>query len=140
MVIITTIHNYVVKRILVDQGSIADILYSTIAVGMNITRFDLKPHNSNLIGFLGKQVLAKGMVKLRVALGAWPVVANMDIDFLIVNAPNNVYNIILGRTTLNKVKAIISTPHLLMKFLIVNGINQFWANQVVARRCYMGSL
>ena len=48
----------------------------------------------------------------------------MDVEFLIVEAPNNTYNAIMGRTLLNKAKAIISTPHLLMKFLTPNGIGQ----------------
>ena len=68
-------------------------------------------------------MLIKGIVRLRVMLGTWHVVVNMDIDFLIINALNNTYNVILGRMSLNKAKVIVSTPHLLMKFLIVNGIS-----------------
>ena len=47
----------------------------------------------------------------------------MDVDFLIVEAPNNTYNAIMGKTLLNKAKAIISTPHLLIKFLMLSGIS-----------------
>ena len=54
MVITATIHNYVVKRILVDQGSLVDILCNAIATDMNIHKTNLKPKNGNLIGFFGK--------------------------------------------------------------------------------------
>ena len=67
------------------------------------------------------------MVRLRVTLGTWPTIVNMDIDFLIVDALNNVYNAILGRTSLNKARAIVSTLHLLMKFLTLGGIGQVLA-------------
>ena len=45
MVITIIIHDYAIKKILVDQGSSVDILYSAIVTGMNITKSDLKPHN-----------------------------------------------------------------------------------------------
>ena len=64
----------------------------------------------------------EGIVRLRVTLGIWLMVVNMDIDFLVVDAPNNADNAILGRMSLNKARAIVSTPHLLMKF--PSGINQ----------------
>ena len=66
MVIIAAINNYIVKRILVDQGSSANILYSATTTSMNISKVDLKPYNGNLIDFSGKQVPMEGMIKLRV--------------------------------------------------------------------------
>ena len=82
----------------------------------------------------------EGTIRLRVTLGTWLTVLNMDIDYLIVYAPNNAYNAILDKTSLNKVRAIILTLHLLMKFPMPNEIGQVRANQVAARRCYMTSL
>ena len=55
-------------------------------------------------------------VRLRVTMGTWLVVINMDVDFLVMNALNNMYNVIIGRTSLNKAQMIVSTLHLLMKF------------------------
>ena len=82
----------------------------------------------------------EGIVRLRVTLGTWPMVINMVANFLIVNAPNNAYNVILGRMLLNKAKVIISTPYLLMKFLTPGEISQVRANQVATRRFYIVSL
>jgi len=38
------------------------------------------------------------------------------IDFLVVDAPS-AYNAILGRGTLNAIGAVVSTSHLMMKFI-----------------------
>ena len=53
MVITATIHNYTIKRILVDQESSRNILYSVVATSMNIQKKDSKPYISNLIKFFG---------------------------------------------------------------------------------------
>ena len=52
----------------------------------------------------------EGVVKLRVIMRAWPSIINMDVDFLIVDAPNNAYNAILGQMSLNKARVIVLTP------------------------------
>ena len=54
MMITATIHNYVVKRILVNQGSSVDILYTIATTSMNISKEHLKLHNGNLIDFSRK--------------------------------------------------------------------------------------
>ena len=66
----------------------------------------------------------EGMIRLRIMMGMWLVVISMDVDFLIVEALNNAYNVIMGRTSLNKAQVIVSTLHLLMKFSTPKGIEQ----------------
>ena len=62
-------------------------------------------------------------VRLRVMLGTRPSITNIDVDFFVVNAPNNMYNAILERMSLKKVKAIVLALHLLMEFPTPMGIN-----------------
>ena len=69
---------------------------------MGIKKADLKPHEGSLIGFSGKHVPVEGLIRLRVTLGTWPAVVDMDVDFLVVDTSNTMYNAILGRTSLNK--------------------------------------
>lgn len=116
MVTTIMVHNYVVKRILVHQESSADILYSVVVASMNIQMRDLQPYSRNLIGLFSKHVSIEGIIKLRVTLRTWPLVVNMDVDFLVVNTPNITYNKILRRTFLNEVREIILIPYLLLKF------------------------
>jgi hypothetical protein len=61
------------------------------------------------------------------------------VKFLLVDRPST-YNAIFGRTTLNELKAITSTPHLSMKFPTEEGIGVMKGDQREARRCYNFSL
>ena len=69
----------------------------------------------------------------------WPKVVNMDVDLFVINTPNDAYNAILGRTSLNKAKAIILTLYLLMNFLMLNEIDYLQIDQVVAKSYYMAN-
>ena len=91
---------------------------------MGIKKSDLKPQEGSLIGFSGKHVPVEGLIRLRVTLGTCPDMVDMDVDFLMVKASNTAYNAIMGRTSLNRAQAIVSTPHLLMKFPTPKGIRQ----------------
>ncbi|GER54213.1 pol polyprotein [Striga asiatica] len=48
---------------------------------------------------------------------------------------NSEYNTILGRTTLYKLKVVVSIFHYSIKFLIKNGVGVHYGNQRVAREC-----
>ena len=51
------------------------------------------------------------------------------------------YNALLGRSSLNKLGAIVSTPHLAMKFPTEKGeIATIYVNQRDARNCYAAGL
>ena len=86
-----------------------------------------------LVGFTEGQGQVDDAIRLQLTTGTQPCVKTMEIDFLVVSTRNNAYNTILGRSSLNKIRAIISTPHLLMKFLTNKGIGQVRADQQVAR-------
>uniref|UniRef100_A0A2N9ITY0 Retrotransposon gag domain-containing protein n=1 Tax=Fagus sylvatica TaxID=28930 RepID=A0A2N9ITY0_FAGSY len=50
------------------------------------------------------------------------------------------YNAIIGRPTLNRLRAVTSTYHLLLKFPTEHGIGEVRGDQVAARECYLASL
>ena len=60
------IGEYDVKKVLVDQGSDAEIIYSDLYKGLNLTDEDLIAYNSPLVSFKGKVVIPKGQIKLLV--------------------------------------------------------------------------
>ena len=54
--------------------------------------------------------------------------------FLIVDAPS-AYNILLGRPSLNAIKAIPSTYHMMIKFPTTGGVGMVRGDQRVAKEC-----
>ena len=100
---------------------------------------DLKEHYGSLIGFTGDQIPAIGKIDLRLTVGEYPRVTSNTVEFLVVQAPS-AYNVLLGRPSLNKMRAVISTAHLRMKFPTTQGVGQVRTNQKTARQCYAVSL
>ena len=61
------------------------------------------------------------------------------VRFLIVDAPS-AYNILLGRPSLNAMRAIPSAYHMVIKFPIANGVGMVRGDQRIARECYSTSM
>ncbi|XP_058202889.1 uncharacterized protein LOC131317347 [Rhododendron vialii] len=91
---------------------------------------------SPLVGFVGSPTYPTGQIALLVAMGEERRQITCMIDFIIVDCPL-AYNAILGRTTLNKIGAIISTYHLMIKFPTSEGIGCIRGDQKAARECYI---
>ena len=60
MTITFRIWRYDVKRVMVDQGSAAEIMYPDLYKGLNLRAEDLTPYNSPLVSFEGKIIIPKG--------------------------------------------------------------------------------
>ena len=58
-----------------------------------------------------------------------------QLDFLVVDCPFS-YNVIIGRPTFNRWKAVTSTYCLKVKFLTKNSVGEVKGDQVLARECY----
>ena len=56
-----------------------------------------------------------------------------------VDVPS-VYNVILGRPTLNQARAVVSTYNLVIKFPTPQGTEVLKGNQATAKSCYVTSL
>uniref|UniRef100_A0A2N9GRM8 Reverse transcriptase domain-containing protein n=1 Tax=Fagus sylvatica TaxID=28930 RepID=A0A2N9GRM8_FAGSY len=61
-------------------------------------------------------------------------------DALVITINIAAYNAIIGRPTLNRLRAVTSTYHLLLKFPTEHGIGEVRGDQVAARECYLASL
>ena len=119
--------------VLVDNGSLADILYYPAFQQMRIDREQLISTNALLIGFRGTRVFPLGAVTLSVTVGDYPQQITKNVTFLVVDC-SSTYNAILRRPTLNSWKAVTSTYHLMIKFLTDYGVGELRGNQVAADR------
>ena len=81
----------------------------------------------------------RGIVALTVTTSSYPLQITKQLDFLVVDYPSS-YNVIIGRPTLNRWKATMSTYCLKVKFLIEQGIGKVKGDQVLNRECYQAIL
>jgi len=140
MVITVEIKNYAVKKVLVDQGSSVDILYWVTYQKLQLPDTAMTPYDEPIYGFSGEQVSTRGYIDLHTVFRDGNQTKTIPIRFLIVDAPTS-YNILLGRPSLNTLGAVVSTPHLAMKFPAPSGdILTIHCDQRLARECYMASL
>ncbi|XP_050256398.1 uncharacterized protein LOC126701956 [Quercus robur] len=139
LVVSLQIGDYNMHRVLVDNGSSADILYYPAFQQMRIDKERLSPTNSPLVGFGGTKVFLLDAITLAVTAGDYPQQITKEITFLVVDY-SSAYNAILGRPTLNSWKAVASTYHLMIKFPTEYGVGELRGNQVAARECYITML
>ncbi|XP_077248079.1 uncharacterized protein LOC143887787 [Tasmannia lanceolata] len=123
LVITMLVANWELKKILVDNGSSADILYYHTFEKMMIGDDRLRPPNSDLFGFSGELVKVVGQIELPVLVGEPPRQAFTMINFLVVRA-TSAYNVILGRPGQNLLRAVGSVNHQKMKFITPNGVGE----------------
>ena len=100
LVVRAVVANKTVHRVLVDNGSSVDIIFTSAFDKMGIGRERLEPVNTHLRGFSGEKVLPLGSIQLVLTLGEPPCQATTTARFLIVDA-SSAYNMLLGRPSLN---------------------------------------
>ncbi|XP_030959227.1 uncharacterized protein LOC115981201 [Quercus lobata] len=76
------IGGYDVKRVMVDDDSSAEIMYSDLYKGLNLRPKDLIAYDSSLISFDGNVVTPRGQIRLPVQAGT----AVVEVDFIMMDA------------------------------------------------------
>uniref|UniRef100_A0A2N9HBH6 RNA-directed DNA polymerase n=1 Tax=Fagus sylvatica TaxID=28930 RepID=A0A2N9HBH6_FAGSY len=105
LVVTLTIAGFLTRRVLIDNGSSADIIYLPAYQQMKIDKEQLKPIDIPLVGFTGDKVKPLGVVSLIIEAGTYPKQVRTSVEFLVVDCPS-AYNVIIGRPTLNKLRAV----------------------------------
>ena len=105
------IGGYDVKRVMVDGGSAAEIMYPDFFKGLKLKPEDLLPYSSPLVSFDGKLVTPKGMIMLPIQTGPEIV----EVNFIVVDTYSP-YTAIVGRPWLHSLGAVASSLHQKVKF------------------------
>nr|CAN81923.1 hypothetical protein VITISV_016003 [Vitis vinifera] len=125
------IGDFDVRRILVDPGSLADLVQASVVGHMGHSLAGLENPGRILSGFNGSSTTSLGDIILPVQAG--PVTLNVQFSVVQELSP---FNIILGRTWLHYMKAIPSTYHQMVSFLTNEGQIDLYGSQLAARQCY----
>ena len=92
------------------------------------------------LGFVDERVETRGYVNLMTTFDINKLSRSFTIRYLLVDA-NTSYFALIGKKTLNELRAIVSMPHLTMKFPTLKGeVVTIKVDQKQARQCYAESL
>nr|XP_023895328.1 uncharacterized protein LOC112007242 [Quercus suber] len=69
LVITLRIGDYDVKKVMVDGGSAAEVMYPDLYKGLGLKPEDLSPYSSLLMSFYGKLVIPEGVIRLPIQTG-----------------------------------------------------------------------
>ncbi|XP_023921526.1 uncharacterized protein LOC112032989 [Quercus suber] len=130
LIVTARISGFVVKRIMIDQGSGAEVMYPDLFKGLGLKNEDLSKYNTPLIGFDEKVVVPEGQISLPVNMGGKEVM----VTFIIV-ASFSPYTAILGRPWIHKIGTVPSTLHMKVKFHTEYSIVVIQGSQQAARQC-----
>ena len=129
-----------VHRVLVDQGSSADIMFWSTFNKLQLSPDLLRPYTGCLYGFAGDQVEVRGYLELRTTFTDGTTSRTESIRYLVVNS-NSAYNILLVRPTLNRLRGVSSTRLMKLKLPDLSGrLIVIKSDQQEAKRCYENSL
>ncbi|PNX98241.1 retrotransposon-related protein [Trifolium pratense] len=129
--------NFDVHRILVDEGSSYDIMYTSLFKVLGLEREHLSPYvGSDLQSFNGSTSKPWGYVDLIVTFGQGRTAKSIKVKFLVIDC-DSLYQCIIGRTSLADLMAVPSTIHLKMKYYTREGtVATLHGDIAAARRCF----
>ena len=115
---------------MINQGSGAEIMYPDLYKGLGLKPEDLSKYDIPLVGFDGKTIVPKGMIRLPVQTGKEVV----NVGFIVVKAYSP-YIAILARPWLHAMGTVSFTLHVKVKYLTEGGVEELLGCQSVAKQC-----
>ena len=106
LLITIRIGGYDVKRVMVDGGNAAEIMYPDLYKGLKLKPEDLMPYGSPLMSFDEKLVIPKGMIRLPIQVGPEIV----EVNFIVVDTYSP-YTAIVDRPWLHTLGVVASSLH-----------------------------
>ena len=129
LVVTARISRFLVKRVMIDQGSGADVMYPDLFEGLELKSQDLAKYDTPLVSFDRRVVIPEGQICLSVDMEGKEVI----VTFIVVRSFSP-YTAILGRSCIHAMKAVLSTLHVKVKFSTEYGVAVVRGNQRVARQ------
>ena len=129
LVVTARISGFLVKRVMIDQGSGADVMFPDLFKGLGLKNQDLIKYDTPLVSFDERVVIPKGQISLPVNMEGKEVM----VTFIMVSSFSP-YMEILGRSWIHVMEAVPSTLHVKVKFHTEQGVAVVRGSQKVARQ------
>ncbi|XP_016192590.1 uncharacterized protein LOC107633484 [Arachis ipaensis] len=120
MVITVRVGTGLVRRILMDTGVDSNIMFRNVFDALGLRDTDLRTHQHDVVGLGDNFIKPDGIVFLPVSIGGGRGKRSVMAEFVVLR-DSTVYNLILGRKTVNEFRAVICTKLLMMKFVADDG-------------------
>ena len=135
LVITLRIEEFDVKRILIDPGSSAEIMYEPLFRGLGLEAKDLNHAEGPLYGFSGETAVPSRKVTINIKAGT----VLSPTEFFVLNTYSP-YNAILGRPWLHRMGAVPSTLHQWLRFPAPQGIMEIMGDQLAVKQCLVAAV
>ncbi|XP_059670857.1 uncharacterized protein LOC132316394 [Cornus florida] len=134
LVISLLVANCIIKRVLIDSGSNANIITKIVFEQLEIPTSSIRPTSSPLMGFDGTRVDPLGVIDLSVIAAKRTLKENFVLTEI-----HPSYNLIMGRDWIYRMRGVPSTLHQVMRCLSLDRkeVINLWGDQVAAKECYM---
>ena len=73
LVIMLRVEKFNIHRVLIDNGSSADVIYLPVFQQMELDKKRIRPFTSHLISFIGDKIVSRGIVTLTIIAGIYLV-------------------------------------------------------------------
>lgn len=133
--VIAQINGFIIKRVLIDQGSSVEVMYPNLFKGLGLKNKDLSKYDTPLMGFDGRMVIPEGQISLPVNMEGKEVM----VTFIVVTSFSP-YTSILGRLWIHAMGTVPSTLHVKVKFCTEQGIVIVRGSQQEARQCLVATV
>jgi len=129
-----------VHRVLIDQGSSTDVMFWGTFVNLQISLDQIMSYDDCLVGFAGDQVEVQGYVKLSTTFSDKNATRTITVKYIVINTPS-MYNLFLGRPSLNRTGVVAFSAHMKMKLPSLEGkVITMRVDQKITRKCYENNL
>ncbi|GJT19437.1 reverse transcriptase domain-containing protein [Tanacetum coccineum] len=137
LIIEAEIGGHQVHRMCIDGGSSFEILYEHCFNRLRPEiRNQMVPAATSLVGFSGEIKWPLGQITLLVKVGDDEHSTSTWMDFMVVRSTSP-FNGIIGRPGLRKMKAVSSTTHEMIKFLVMGGTLTLRSSKIIPIECVM---
>ncbi|KAH7832817.1 hypothetical protein Vadar_000233 [Vaccinium darrowii] len=113
-----------VNRILVDKGSVANLMPRFMLVKLGKGDQDLLPSSASISDFAGGITTAQGIIIMNLQVGT----KTLTTPFFVVNSRSS-YNLLLGRDWIHVCMAVPSTLHQCLIFWHGDDVEVVWADK-----------